>query len=134
MQHLETIDEEMSGIIADKCSGQRRQMLLKLWTEDVKREEEISQQTWDNKSKSWLTKYEQNFRTNIIPKILSLRTDLMTIRPLTTHKCRDNLSTGGQLDESTPKDLNLEEQDSHIIKTQKILDIDKHSIVVILMQ
>ena len=63
MQHVETIDEEMSGIIADKCSGQRRQMLLKLWTEDVKREEEISQQTWDNKNKSWLIKYEHEFQT-----------------------------------------------------------------------
>lgn len=62
MQHVETIDEEMSGIIADKCTGQRRQMLMKLWTEDVKREEEISQQVWDNKNKTWLTKYEQEFK------------------------------------------------------------------------
>lgn len=37
-------------------------MLMKLWTEDVKREDEISQQVWDNKNKSCLRRYKQEFR------------------------------------------------------------------------
>ena len=58
----------------------------------------------------------------------------MMIRPVMTHKCRDKQSTGGQLDELTPKYLNVENQDSSIIKTRGIPDIDKHSNKIMLMQ
>ena len=56
------IDEKMKAEISKLATGERRNTLIKLWEEDCKRNELISQKRWEDKNAPWFVKYENSFR------------------------------------------------------------------------
>ena len=63
LQKYSTADDNMIGIIREKCKGQKQEYVIRLWNEEVKNQERISCQLWEKKNKTWLEKYEQLFKT-----------------------------------------------------------------------
>ena len=61
-QKYRSIDENMKEEINKITIGERQNILLKLWDEDCKRNEIISQKRWENKNAAWFTKYEETFK------------------------------------------------------------------------
>ena len=55
------IDEEMGEVIDKKMSGQRRELVKKLWKEECVREEIRSRERWQNSNAKWTEKYEAEF-------------------------------------------------------------------------
>ena len=55
------IDEKMKAEISKLATGERRNTLIKLWEEDCKRNELISQKRWEDKNAPWFVKYENSF-------------------------------------------------------------------------
>ena len=58
-----SIDQEMLELVEKKTSGQRSELLKKLWKEDCEREERISLDRWENTNLKWFDMYEKNFLT-----------------------------------------------------------------------
>ena len=56
------IDEKMEAEISKLATGERRNILIKLWEEDCTRNELISQKRWEDKNVPWFVKYENTFR------------------------------------------------------------------------
>ena len=62
------LDEEMISIISEKATGRCRDILVTLWYEDTKKEEEISEKRWKSKNEVWLKQYETDFRIKYADK------------------------------------------------------------------
>lgn len=60
-EHFKKIDEEMHSIISQKTNGRRRTLLLDMWRNDCKREEDISSKRWEGNNLKWNRKYENLF-------------------------------------------------------------------------
>lgn len=56
------IDTKMISEIEKQVTGQCRNFLVKMWQDDCKRNEEISEKRWTTKNQSWLNKYEETFK------------------------------------------------------------------------
>ena len=56
------IDQKMKEEIQKIATGERQNMLLKLWNEDCKQNEDISHSRWEIRNAAWLAKYEGNFK------------------------------------------------------------------------
>ena len=56
------LDSKVISEIEKLATGQSRNMLLNMWQEDCKRNEEISKKRWQNKNHSWLNRYKENFK------------------------------------------------------------------------
>ena len=52
----------MAAEIEKLTTGQSRNHLMKMWQEDYRRNEEISNKRWENKNLVWLNKYEEFFK------------------------------------------------------------------------
>lgn len=61
-ERYQKIDNEMEEIIDKKWSGQRKELLKKQWKEDCLREEQRSQERWQNSNLKWTDKYETDFK------------------------------------------------------------------------
>ena len=59
IERARKIDQELE-LIKSKCTGQVSEFLIDLWRQNVKRNEEISHERWQNNEK-WLAKYEEDF-------------------------------------------------------------------------
>ena len=62
------LDEEMIAIISEKATGRCREILIAMWYEDTKREEDVSAKRWKAKNEVWLKKYETDLRTKYTDK------------------------------------------------------------------
>ena len=56
------IDGKMIEEISKLAAGEIRNALIKLWDEECKRNEYISQKRWEDKNAPWFVKYEETFR------------------------------------------------------------------------
>ena len=54
----------MKEEIQKVATGERQNMLLKLWNEDCKQNEDISHNRWEKRN-AWLAKYEGGFKKNM---------------------------------------------------------------------
>ena len=57
------IDQKMKEEIQKIATGERQNMLLKLWNEDCTQNEDISHSRWEKRNAAWLAKYEVDFKT-----------------------------------------------------------------------
>lgn len=62
-EKVHSIDQQMDEMINQKTTGQRRQLVKKLWKDECEQEERISLQRWQNPNLKWFTKYEKGFLT-----------------------------------------------------------------------
>ena len=60
-ERYKRIDSEMDDIIEKKLSGQRKEMMKKLWREECVKEEIRSTERWENSNIKWTKKYETDF-------------------------------------------------------------------------
>ena len=73
-ENYRRLDEEMIAIISEKATGRCREILIAMWYEDTKREEDVSAKRWKAKNKVWLKNMKQILEQNILTKILSSKT------------------------------------------------------------
>ena len=60
-ERYKRIDSEMDDIIEKNLSGQRKEMIRKLWREECAKEEKQSTESWENSNVMWTKKYETEF-------------------------------------------------------------------------
>lgn len=56
------IDNKMKEELCKLRTGERRNALLKLWDDDCRRNETISQKRWEKKNATWFINYEETFK------------------------------------------------------------------------
>ena len=107
-ERYQKIDTEMGELINKKYSGQKQEMLRKLWRDECVSEEIRSQERWENSNVKWCEKYEtafvKFFETKKHTKVVSfhrlsgtgmtslihlspLLKCLMTVCPSSLHSC-----------------------------------------------
>ena len=60
-ERYKRIDSEIDDIIEKKLSGQRKEMMKKLWREECVKEEIRSTERWENRNVKWTKKYKTEF-------------------------------------------------------------------------
>ena len=58
------LDLKMITEIEKQATRQSRNLLLNMWQEDCKQNEEISKKRWQNSNQTWLNNYKEKFKVN----------------------------------------------------------------------
>ncbi|MEW8548312.1 MAG: hypothetical protein AB2693_32815, partial [Candidatus Thiodiazotropha sp.] len=88
-EKFKRIDEEMLSIISEKCTGRRKEILIRIWNEDTKQEEETSLKRWKAKNEMWLKKYESDFKEKYITRNPFIK-DIEDIQPNNYERRQNN--------------------------------------------
>ena len=62
-EKVHTIDQQMEELIYQKTSGQRRELVKKIWKDETVQEERIFLKRWENSTLKWFQHYEKEFLT-----------------------------------------------------------------------
>ena len=60
-ERYQTIDKEMHEQFNKKVSGQKRELVKKLWKEECVQQEIRSKERWENSNIKWIERYEKEF-------------------------------------------------------------------------
>ena len=57
-ERYQATDKEMQELLEKKLSGQRKELMKKMWKEECVKQEIRSKERWENSNVKWIAKYE----------------------------------------------------------------------------
>ena len=62
-ERCQATDKEMQELLEKTLSGQRKELMKKMWKEECVKQEIRSKESWENSNEKWIAKYESEFTT-----------------------------------------------------------------------